>query len=63
MPQLPPLKPVVSEQLPNTAQALQASGATQDQQDMVTALAYAYQKGNLKQEVNTITQQSNELLQ
>ena len=46
MPQLPPLKPVVSEQLPNTAQALQASGATQDQQDMVTALAYAYQKGN-----------------
>ena len=46
MAELPPIKPVVAEQLPNTYQALQSSGASQKEQAMVEALASAYEKGN-----------------
>ena len=46
MAELPPIKPVVAEQLPNTYQALQSSGASQQEQAMVEALASAYAKGN-----------------
>jgi len=45
MPWSTPIKPVVSEVLPNTAQALQAANATPQEIAMSESLAFAYQKG------------------
>ena len=45
MPEVAPIKPVVNEVMPNTAQALTAANATPQEIEMVNQYAYAYQKG------------------